>query len=131
MPKLKVFARDRELFDRVRAMPRNERRRLEVSVLPFDTRCRGAFRSLRLETLGEVQDTSDSSFLRLPNFGLGSLKKVHFYLDEVGLAMGEGAIPDLPPVDPSRPITADDIARVKHTIAHLQQLVASWEAFLP
>ena len=81
----KVYARDRELFDRLKSLPRKELLDTHVTTVPFCVRAQNGFAKKGTETLRHLIQRRKFDLLKQQNMGRKTVEQVEAYLKELGL----------------------------------------------
>lgn len=81
----KVYARDRELFDRLKSLPRSELLDTRVTTVPFCVRAQNGFASKGVCTLRDLIQKRKFDLLKQQNMGRKTVSQIEAYLNELGL----------------------------------------------
>jgi len=88
MEELKIWEKDRRLFESLKILPREELLRTPVHVVPFGVRAEGAFKKKGVQTLGQLCGLTRYELLKMNNMGRKTIRLIGFYLGELGLRLG-------------------------------------------
>lgn len=83
----KVYTKDRPLFARLKALPREQLLAVTVSGVPFCARVQNCLRRENILTLGLLTSKTSFDLLKLPGMGRAGLAQTEAYLAELGLAL--------------------------------------------
>lgn len=93
--------------------------RIPIEVLELPTRPRKALKRHGVLTVGELLDLSQTELQRIRNIGEGSLRKIEFALDKLGLSLGR-------PPTALPPKLQEATAKFQLPFRTLDQIVAFW-----
>ena len=81
----KVYAKDRDLFERLKTLPRTELLNTHVTTVPFCVRAINGFKAKGVETLRDLVQKRKFDLLKQQNMGRKTVEQVVAYLGELGL----------------------------------------------
>jgi hypothetical protein len=81
----KVYAKDRDLFERLKTLPRKELLDTHVTTVPFCVRAQNGFVKKGTETLRHLIQRRKFDLLKQQNMGRKTVEQVEAYLKELGL----------------------------------------------
>lgn len=86
----KVFAKDRPVFSRLKAMNDEQLLMTSVTAVPFNTRAQKRLAAAGVGTLGELIVKSRYDLLKLSGMGQASVDQIEAYLGELDLSLSGG-----------------------------------------
>lgn len=119
----KIYEKDRELFNALKAMPEEVRRQISVANIPFSARALTVFQRMGVRNLGQLQAKSRFDLMREQGMGELSYNQVAFFMQELGLPMQVVSV--------EAPAAEEHSRSLKDLIAQMREVLAQMEARLP
>lgn len=96
----KVFAKDRPVFSRLKAMNDEQLLMTSVTAVPFNTRAQKRLAAAGVGTLGELIVKTRYDLLKLSGMGQASVDQIEAYLGELDLSLSGGTDETVAPPTP-------------------------------
>lgn len=118
----KIYERDRELFEAIKALPEEVRQQITVASIPFNIRAQTVFKRIGIRNLGQLQEKSRFDLMREQGMGELSYNQVAFFMQELGLPMAL--------VSTDSMASKEDTRTLRDLIAQMRDLLTKMEAKL-
>lgn len=86
--KLKIWQKDKPIFDKLKLLDRASLLEVPVTVVPFGNRAQAVFLKYGIKTIGGLARLSRYELLKMRNLGRNTVGVVIYYLEELGLSLG-------------------------------------------
>lgn len=122
MIEAKIYEKDRELFDSVRALPEDAKKLVRLKDIPFSSRSITVFSRMGLRTLGQLQQKTRYELMREPGMGKLGYEQIVFFMQELGLPMDTLPVPVSPVIEgPNRELLEGLLTQLKDMTAKLEE----------